>query len=73
MNLKLVVIGGSSGSLDPLVQIVAALQPGLEAAFFVVMHLPPWHPSTLPEILSRSGPLPAKHPAEEESIEAGVV
>jgi two-component system chemotaxis response regulator CheB len=37
------------------------------------MHVPPWQPSILPEILSDSGPLPAIHPFAEQPIERGVI
>jgi two-component system, chemotaxis family, protein-glutamate methylesterase/glutaminase len=38
---------------------------------FLVLHIPAHSPSLLPEILSRSGLLPASHPTHGEAIEQG--
>lgn len=73
MRTKIVVIGGSSGSLGPLIEVVAGLPRDFDAALFVVMHSPPWPPSKLPEILSRQGPLKAIHPQAHQPIETGVI
>lgn len=73
MTEKILVIGGSAGSIEPLIQVVHGLPPDLAAAVFVVMHLPPWHDSQLPEILSRGGSLRAIHPAPRQPIEPGIV
>jgi two-component system, chemotaxis family, protein-glutamate methylesterase/glutaminase len=40
-------------------------------AIFVVLHIPPFQPSSLPRILTRSGPLPAHHPQDGERIRSG--
>ena len=66
-----VAIGASAGGLDCLTSIAAQLSPDLQAAVFVVLHLSPGAPSALPEILSRSGPLPAEHPRDGEAIQPG--
>ena len=66
-----IVIGTSAGGVEALCAVVAALPPDLPAAVFVVMHLPAWSSSKLPEILSRCGPLPAAHPFPDERIEHG--
>jgi two-component system chemotaxis response regulator CheB len=52
-------------------QIVAEFPADLNAAVFVVLHLSPDFPSMLPQILSRSGGLPAKHPEDGEKIQRG--
>lgn len=67
----IVVIGASSGGLEPLIEIVRGLPAGLPAAIFVVVHTSAQSPSYLPEILSRAGALPAKHPANGERIQPG--
>lgn len=56
-----VVIGGSAGALEPLQTVAAGLPSDLDAAVFVVFHVPPDSVSALPHILSRSGPLFATH------------
>jgi two-component system chemotaxis response regulator CheB len=43
------------------------------AAVLVVLHIPPAGPTVLPEILSRAGPLPARHPADGEPLAGGVI
>ncbi|MFN8592593.1 MAG: chemotaxis protein CheB [Thermomicrobiales bacterium] len=60
-NHDIIVIGGSAGGIAALTALVAGLPAGLPAALFVVVHIPPYAVSRLPEILSRAGPLPAMH------------
>ncbi len=48
--MKVVVIGGSAGSLDALRRLLPAL-PG-HASAAIVVHLPPAAPSVLPEVLA---------------------
>lgn len=55
----LIVIGGSAGAVEALTTLVAGLPPDLPAAVCVVVHQAPYAPTRLPEILARSGPLPA--------------
>src|SRR6201999_161758 len=55
----IIVIGGSSGSIDALKKIVKNLPADLPATVFIVNHVSPEHESYLPEILMRAGPLPA--------------
>jgi two-component system chemotaxis response regulator CheB len=66
----IIVIGASSGGLSALRTLVAALPEDLAASLFVVLHVGPYR-SILPEILSRSGPLPAIHPTSFERIRQG--
>jgi two-component system chemotaxis response regulator CheB len=67
----IIVIGGSAGSISALVQLVQGFPPDLPAAVFVVVHTSPHFPSLLPEILQRSGSLPAVHAEDGASIEPG--
>ena len=53
----LIVIGASTGGVQALTQVVAALPPGFPASVFIVCHLPAGYRSVLPEILSRGTPL----------------
>jgi two-component system, chemotaxis family, protein-glutamate methylesterase/glutaminase len=66
-----VVVGGSAGSIQALQALAAGLPPDLPAAVFVVVHVPPYAVSRLPEILARTGPLPAAHAIDGEPIAAG--
>jgi two-component system chemotaxis response regulator CheB len=67
----IVVIGGSAGGIEAVTQVVRGLPRDFPAAVFVVVHFPGWVNSTLPRILSRAGPLPARHARDDESIEPG--
>jgi two-component system chemotaxis response regulator CheB len=51
--------------------VVRALPPDLPAAVFVVVHTPPHGASRLPDILSRSGALPAGHALDGERVLPG--
>jgi two-component system chemotaxis response regulator CheB len=67
----IVVIGGSAGSIEAVTEVVRGLPPDFPAAVFVVVHFPGSVSSTLPRILSRAGPLVARHAREGELIEPG--
>ena len=66
-----VVVGASAGGVNALINLVAALPHDFPAAVFVVLHIPPYSPSHLPEILTRAGPLEAVHPTDGEEIRPG--
>jgi two-component system chemotaxis response regulator CheB len=68
-----IVIGASAGGVEALTQIVRGLPPGFPAAVFVVCHFPPGSQSALPEILSRQGPLLARHVRDGEPTYPGHV
>jgi two-component system chemotaxis response regulator CheB len=67
----IVVVGGSAGSLEALRDIVGRLAADSPFAMFVVVHVMPTGLSRLPEILSRTGALPARHAEEGDRIEPG--
>jgi two-component system, chemotaxis family, protein-glutamate methylesterase/glutaminase len=69
----IVVIGGSAGGVEALMHICAGLPADLPAALFVVQHISPVSKSVLPDLLSKVGPLPAKHPVEGEPIKSGQI
>jgi two-component system chemotaxis response regulator CheB len=71
MNHDIIAVGGSAGAIPVLLDMVAELPPDLAASVFVVVHQPPFSPSVLPELLSRRGPLPARHPLHAEAILPG--
>jgi two-component system, chemotaxis family, protein-glutamate methylesterase/glutaminase len=66
---SVVAVGGSAGSVQPLVEIVRGLPGDLAAAVLVTIHI--GEQSRLPRILSRSGPLPATHVQDRELLEPG--
>jgi two-component system chemotaxis response regulator CheB len=67
----IIVIGASAGGIQALTTLVAGLARDFPASLLVVVHIPPYAISRLPEILSRSGPLPAAHARHGEAIEPG--
>jgi two-component system, chemotaxis family, protein-glutamate methylesterase/glutaminase len=67
----IVVIGASAGGVEALGALVGELPADLEAAVFVVLHLPASGTSVLPAILQRRGRLPAAHAVDDEPIEHG--
>jgi two-component system chemotaxis response regulator CheB len=68
-----VVIGASAGGVEALRALVAALPPDLPAAVAVVLHIPARSPSALPAILRRSGPLPAVHATDGDTLRNGII
>lgn len=72
-NRNIVVMGASAGGLTALNRITKQLPDNLNAAVFIVWHVSPYSTSLLPDILSRSGKLEAKHPADGESIQTGKI
>jgi two-component system, chemotaxis family, protein-glutamate methylesterase/glutaminase len=66
----IVVIGGSAGSIEAVTEVVRGLPPDFPGSVFVVVHFPGSVTSTLPRILSRAGPLPARHARDGEPIES---
>ena len=67
----IVVVGASAGGVEALMKLVSELPADLPAAVFIVLHLQAQNPSLLPEILSRSGQLQARHPTDGEAIQPG--
>jgi two-component system, chemotaxis family, protein-glutamate methylesterase/glutaminase len=67
----IVVIGASAGGIQALSALVAGLPRNFPASVLIVVHIPPYAVSRLPEILSRSGPLLATHAQQGEVIEPG--
>jgi two-component system chemotaxis response regulator CheB len=52
---------------------VSGLPGNFPASVLVVLHIPARGHTVLPEILSRAGPLPARHPADGEPLAPGVI
>jgi two-component system chemotaxis response regulator CheB len=74
MSIRSVVaVGASAGGVEALRAFVAGLSPGLPAAVLVVLHVPRDSRSALPQILTRSGPLPAAHALDGEPLQPGQI
>jgi two-component system, chemotaxis family, protein-glutamate methylesterase/glutaminase len=67
---RIIVIGGSAGSIEALLTIVRALPAEFPAAIFVVIHRSKG-PSQLVEILGQAGDLPVVYAENSLAIEAG--
>ena len=71
LNRDIVVIGGSAGSIEALMNFLPDLPRDLRAAIFVVVHTAPESPGYLAEILTRAGRLPARYARDGELFEEG--
>jgi len=69
----IVVVGASAGGVTALKELVAGIPKDFTGSIFVVLHIPAYSESRLPQILSNSGPLPAVHPADGDPIEPGKI
>lgn len=69
---QLLIIGGSAGSLEVLVQLLPALNKNLKLAIVVVMHRKAGE-SVLVDVLSGKTTWPVKEAEEKENIEFGNV
>lgn len=68
---EVIVIGASAGGVASLWQLVQGLPNNLPAAVFVVVHISAKYPSSLPNILQKSGKLPVSHAVDSAEIEPG--
>jgi two-component system, chemotaxis family, protein-glutamate methylesterase/glutaminase len=68
-----VVVGASAGGVEALTNLVRALPGDFGAPVLVVLHIPATGASVLPQILSRAGPLHARHAEDGEPLERGCI
>lgn len=71
VNRDIIVIGGSSGALDPLRAILGSLSPGLPAALFVVLHMPKGGTGISRALASSADGLPLRQAESRLRIEHG--
>jgi two-component system chemotaxis response regulator CheB len=69
MPPRIIVIGASSGGVEPLRNVVSQLPSGFPIPVFATMHVPADYHSLLPSLLSRASALPALHPKDGTKIE----
>jgi two-component system chemotaxis response regulator CheB len=70
---SLIVIGGSAGALDVMLEIAAALPDGLRAPVVIVLHLQASQPSLVPELLARTSIRPVREVEDKLALVAGTV
>lgn len=70
---RVVVIGASAGGVEAVRELLSYLPSDFSAPVFVVLHIPPYSHSYLPEIFDRAGALPAAHAQDGEAVRAGRV
>ncbi|HEY4279649.1 MAG TPA: chemotaxis protein CheB [Conexibacter sp.] len=69
--IDVIALGASAGGVEALTTVVAALPRKIDAAILIVLHVSEAGTSVMPQILSRSGVLPAANARDGETIEPG--
>jgi len=72
-RIEAVVIGGSAGGVDALIQLLPALPAGYDLPVFCILHLPPDRESRLAELFDERLPMPVREAADKEVIAPGTV
>ena len=71
--IEAVVIGGSAGCVDALVELLPALPRGYRLPVLCILHLPADRESRLAEIFGGRLPVPVREAADKEEIAPGTV
>jgi two-component system chemotaxis response regulator CheB len=69
----MIVVVASTGGVLPLRELVRPLRRDFPAALFIVLHIPSYSPSVLPQLLNSVASLHAKHPDDSEFVERSVI
>jgi len=70
-NRDILAIGASAGGVDALMRLATGFRPDLPAAVLVTLHLSNQFKSTLDQLLTRAGPLPARFAVDGEPLRKG--
>src|SRR5215211_1323169 len=73
MAKDIIVVGASAGGIEALRVLAGGLPADFPASLFVVLHTSPESPAMLPNILARSGSLPALSPKDGDRIRPGTI
>lgn len=69
----IIVVGASAGGVQALKQLITCLPESFNGSIFIVLHIPPYSPSSLPEILSRCSIFKAIHPKDGDKIQGKTI
>ncbi len=72
-GIKALLIGGSAGSLDVILNVLPALRSDLPFAVIIILHRMSGSDSALTELLQDKSPLPVQEAEEKESILPGKI
>jgi two-component system chemotaxis response regulator CheB len=72
-NSKIVVIGGSAGSLDVLLQLVPSLKPAIDYPIVIVLHRRGSGDDILTDLLATRTTLTVKEIEEKETLAPGTI
>jgi len=72
-SVRLIVIGGSAGSLDVILKLIPALHTRLPVAIIIVTHRKPSNDEILVELLNARSEWPVKEAEEKESVEPHII
>jgi two-component system, chemotaxis family, protein-glutamate methylesterase/glutaminase len=72
-RIELLVIGGSAGGIDALLELLPALPAGYRAAVVCILHLAADRESRLAELFASRVALPVREARDKEPVEPGVV
>lgn len=73
LNTRCIIIGGSAGSLEVMMYILARLAPDFSIPVVIVLHRKYDHDSSLTEVLSHKTILKVKEAEDKELIMPGVI
>lgn len=71
MTRDIIVVGASAGGISALQEFVRSLPQDLKGSVFIVLHVPAYSKSTLPNILSTAAKREVVHPQDGEDIVPG--
>jgi two-component system chemotaxis response regulator CheB len=73
MNRDIIVIGGSAGAVEAILQLARGLSPGLSATVFVVIHTSPTGAGKLAGLIDRAGHLSCTMAVDGEEFAPGKI
>jgi two-component system chemotaxis response regulator CheB len=71
-STEAVVVGGSAGAIQALLQLLPRLDAGSVVPVVAVVHLPPRRPSLLAELFSERCALSVREPCDKEPVTPGI-